>query len=149
MRYLLFLDLWVVFLNGNAPRNLFTLKSLPPPLLRYNPWWLPFTSHLIMTMAELFPRRLFAIFEDDQPGPRAPQQSSLPGIAIYSSLSCLPLLLTCYLFCKPALHVPIQHRSLTSYQGAGLKKSAGRAFVISPGYVSLSTPATLSRSRSS
>ncbi|KAI4737891.1 hypothetical protein E4T50_11616 [Aureobasidium sp. EXF-12298] len=49
-------------------------------------------------MAALLPRRLFAIFEDDQPGPKVPQQSSLPGIAIYSSLSCLPLLLTCYLF---------------------------------------------------
>jgi len=51
-------------------------------------------------MAELFRRRLFAIFEDDKPGPRAHQnhKDTLIVTAIYSSLTCLPLLLTCYLF---------------------------------------------------
>jgi hypothetical protein len=57
-------------------------------------------------MAELFRRRLFAIFEDDKPGPRAHQNrhNTLLVKAIYISLTCLPLLLTCYLFCKSSLN---------------------------------------------
>ncbi|KAG9530567.1 hypothetical protein KCU93_g2592, partial [Aureobasidium melanogenum] len=49
-------------------------------------------------MAELFRRHLFAIFEDDHPGPRAHQHDNVPGRAIYSAVSFLPLVLTCYLF---------------------------------------------------
>ncbi|KAH0354621.1 hypothetical protein KCU81_g1285, partial [Aureobasidium melanogenum] len=49
-------------------------------------------------MAELLRRHLFAIFEDDHPGPRAHQHNTVPGRAIYSSLAFLPLILTCYLF---------------------------------------------------
>ncbi|KAI4716767.1 hypothetical protein E4T48_07067 [Aureobasidium sp. EXF-10727] len=49
-------------------------------------------------MAEVLRRHLFAVFEDDQPGPRAHQHSSVLGRAIYSALSCLPLALTCYMF---------------------------------------------------
>lgn len=145
----LYLDLGVSWLNGNASRHLLAVESLPLLLLQSKPWWLSYNLHLVMMMVELFPRRLFAIFEDDQPGPRAHQESSLIGIAIYSSLSSLPLFLTCYLFCKYTLGTPIQRQSLTSYQGVGSRKFAGEASVISPGYVFSSTPATLSRSLSS
>lgn len=54
-------------------------------------------------MAALLRRHLFAIFEDDQPRPRAHQHNTVPGRAIYSALSCFPLVLTCYLFCKYTL----------------------------------------------
>ncbi|KAK6008435.1 hypothetical protein QM012_000338 [Aureobasidium pullulans] len=49
-------------------------------------------------MAALLRRHLFAILEDDHPGPRAHQHNTIPGRAIYSALSFLPLVLTCYLF---------------------------------------------------
>ncbi|KAI5259325.1 hypothetical protein E4T42_00048 [Aureobasidium subglaciale] len=49
-------------------------------------------------MADLIRRRLYAIFEDDHPGPRAHQHNSTLARAMYSALSCLPLIVTCYLF---------------------------------------------------
>ncbi|THX56448.1 hypothetical protein D6D06_04307 [Aureobasidium pullulans] len=49
-------------------------------------------------MSELIRRRLFAIFDDDNPDPVTHHSSSVLGRALYSGLTILPLLLTCYLF---------------------------------------------------
>ncbi|CAC9885648.1 unnamed protein product [Aureobasidium pullulans] len=49
-------------------------------------------------MSELIRRRLFAIFDDDNPDPVSHHFGSVLGRALYSGLTILPLLLTCYLF---------------------------------------------------
>jgi hypothetical protein len=43
---------------------------------------------------------LYAILEDPKHGPKTEASNTVLAKALYSGLACIPLLATCYLFCK-------------------------------------------------